>query len=111
VDCLKENMRISDAIEEFLKTKHIMYPVVNSDGYYLGILTLNEMSSVSKDEREALMVKDVMKSADPLSPEDSARDAIQKMSGLNRLPVVEKGKVVGVITVGDIMRVAQILNT
>jgi CBS domain-containing protein len=84
---------------------------VNSDGYYLGILTLNEMSSVSKDEREALIVKDVMKSADPLSPEDSARDAIQKMSGLNRLPVVERGKVVGVITVGDIMRVAQILNT
>jgi Zn-dependent protease/CBS domain-containing protein len=111
VDCLKEDMRISDAIEEFLKTKHLMYPVLSREGYYLGILTLNEMSSVSKDERDALIVKDIMKSVDPLNPDDSARDAIQKMSGLNRLPVVERGRVVGVITVGDIMRVAQILNT
>jgi Zn-dependent protease/CBS domain-containing protein len=113
VDCLKEYEKVSDSIEELLRTKHIMYPVVDRDGYYLGIVTLDQISKVPKEEREALLVKDIMATTEPLSPEMSAKEAIQKLSrgGLNRLPVVDNEKVSGIITIGDIIRVAQILNT
>ncbi len=112
VDCIEEEKRISDAIEELLRTKHIMYPVVNRDGYYLGVVTLDHISRVQKEERDALLVKDVMVYVEPLSAEMSAKDAIQKLSksGFNRLPVVENGKVIGIVTLGDIIRTAQILN-
>jgi len=112
VDCIEEEKRISDAIEELLRTKHIMYPVVNRGGYYLGVVTLDQISKVHKEERDALLVKDIMVNAEPLSAEMSAKDAVQKLSksGLNRLPVVENGKVVGIITLGDVIRTAQILN-
>jgi Zn-dependent protease/CBS domain-containing protein len=112
VDCLSESTKMSDAIEELLRTKHIMYPVVDGNGNYLGVVTLDQISGVQKEEREALLVKDVMVGAEPLSPEDSARDGIQKLtkSGFNRLPVVESGRVIGIVTIGDIIRTAQILN-
>jgi len=112
VDCLRESTRMSDAIEELLRTKHMMYPVTDGDGNYLGVVTLDQISSVRKEEREALLVKDVMVRAEPLNPEDRAKDSIQRLtkSGFNRLPVVEGDRVVGIVTLGDIIRTAQILN-
>lgn len=112
VDCLSESTKISDAIEELLRTKHMMYPVTDSNGNYLGVVTLDQISGVQKEERDALLIGDVIANAEPLSPDDSAREGIQKLtkSGFNRLPVVENGRVVGIVTLGDMIRTAQILN-
>ena len=113
VDCLNENLRIIEAMEEFLKTKHVLYPVVDRDNHFVGVLTLHELSSVSKEEREAILIKDVMKQVDCLALNDSSKTAVKKIgkSGINRLPVVENEKVVGIVSVGDIVRTAQILKT
>ena len=112
VDCLREDLKIIEAMEEFLRTKHILYPVVGYNNRFAGILTLSELSSVSKEEREALLIKDVIKQVDCLTPNDSSKTAVKKIgkSGINRLPVVENEKVVGIVSIGDIVRTAQIIK-
>jgi len=112
VDCLREDLKIVEAMEEFLRTKHVLYPVVGYNNRFAGILTLGELSSVSKEEREALFIKDVMKQVDCLTPNDSSKTAVKKIgkSGINRLPVVENEKVVGIVSIGDLVRTAQIIK-
>jgi acetoin utilization protein AcuB len=58
-------------------------------------------------EAQGLKVRDVM-TADPitLSPEDSLMEALQTMRlrGIRRIPIVVGGKLVGLLTEGDLKR-------
>lgn len=93
-------------------------PVVASDGSLLGIITLNDILKtipIRKDEDETetelllnnQYVYQVMTS-DPLyvTPDDSIQDAAETMldNKISGLPVVEGGRIIGIITESDIFR-------
>ncbi len=94
-------------------------PVVDEDGRLLGIVTMGDVREARPKEAEGLSswelhlrtasleVREFM-TPGPITvgPEDSLRKAAQLMLDhkVGGLPVVEEGRVVGIITVSDILR-------
>ncbi len=98
-------------VEEFLRfafeNKHLGYPVVDEKGELVGIITLHDV--VSKDK--SMKIGDLMeREVITLSPEDSAVKAFKIVNekGLGRIPVVKDGKLVGIISKTDLVRIMQI---
>lgn len=103
---------VVNAFEKLMEYKISSLPVVD-DGKLIGIITATDVGHnliLDKYELgtsvEEIMINDVV----TISPEDSIETAIKVMkesaaSGiLNQLPVVEDGKLVGIISDGDIIQ-------
>ncbi len=99
-------------IEEWFNVyKHQGYPVIQ-EGELVGIVTNEDVRKVEPDRRFIVTVGDVMRKKIDLvfaTPDEKASDALLKMAknGIGRLPVVEDGKLVGIITRSDINKVIQ----
>jgi len=96
------NMLLEDLANVFLDHKQGGFPVEENDKL-LGIVTLEDLRAVPRKKWAATKVEKVMTDADKLStlrPADTAYDVLLKMtnSDVGRLPVVENGKVVGLVT-------------
>lgn len=92
-------------------TKHHGFPVVKN-GELLGLVTDEDVRKVGPehwDERRVDQVMKGMKSLVTIGPGDAAVDALIKLAkaGVGRLPVVEDGKLVGIVTRSDFARVIQ----
>jgi len=98
-------------ILEALKTEHkelrmLMPPEITFGISFVEIVREREALSAFK-EVETRLVRDVMtKEIHAVSPEDGVEKAIQVMvrQKVHRIPVVEGGKVVGILTRGDVLR-------
>lgn len=83
--------------------------VVDAGGGFVGIVTAGDLARrglAAGGETDTLRVADVMTpSPDALAPDDSALDAFALMRGrgVGCLAVVDGGKPVGVVTLGDLM--------
>ena len=101
------------AFEKLMKNKISSLPVVE-DGKLVGIITATDVGhNLILDKYElGTIVKEIMiKPVVTVSPDDNIETAINIMkdnssSGiLNQLPVVEDGKLVGIISDGDIIQI------
>jgi signal-transduction protein with cAMP-binding, CBS, and nucleotidyltransferase domain len=95
----------------FLIYHHDGYPVVK-DGEIQGIVTLRCVRSVPKEQRASVTIAQAMVPRDRtivIKPTQSALDAFQKMARarVGRLLVAEDGKLMGILTRGDVMRTIQ----
>lgn len=100
--------KVKDVIELMLKHKHLGYPVVK-DGKLLGIVTLKDLMNSDENETiENVMTKNLI----TISPQHTAFDAFKLISGnkIGRILVVEDGKLVGIISRTDLMRVLEVLE-
>ena len=100
--------KVRDVIAMMLKHKHLGYPVVK-DGVLVGIVTLKDVINADEGERvERVMSREVV----TVNPETDAFEALRIMSerGIGRLPVVEDGRLVGIVSRSDIVRVLEILE-
>lgn len=87
---------------------------VTHDGRVVGVITDRDVAvSVTLRGRrpEDLLVGEVMQGCDTVvacAPDDTAAQALTLMQGhqLHRLPVVEDGRLVGIVTVNDLISVA-----
>ena len=101
------------AFEKLMKHKISSLPVVDDDNL-IGIITATDVGHnliLDKYELGTSVDEIMIKPVVTVSPEDSIEDAIKIMkegvssSGiLNQLPVVEEGKLVGIISDGDIIQ-------
>lgn len=101
------------AFEKLMKHKISSLPVVDDDEL-IGIITATDVGHnliLDKYELGTSVDEIMIKPVVTVSPEDSLEDAIKVMkegvssSGiLNQLPVVEDGKLVGIISDGDIIQ-------
>ena len=101
------------AFEKLMKHKISSLPVVEDDKL-VGIITATDVGHnliLDKYELGTSVDEIMIKSVITISPEDSLETAIKVMkegtssSGiLNQLPVVEDGKLVGIISDGDIIQ-------
>ncbi|MDI3498547.1 CBS domain-containing protein [Archaeoglobus sp.] len=101
-------MTVSEVIDLILKTKHLGFPVVEGERL-VGIITLHDIIGVEPEERVGnIMSREVV----AVSPNQSAFEAFKIMSemGIGRLPVVEHGRVVGIVSRSDLMRIKEILE-
>ncbi|MBN1682717.1 CBS domain-containing protein [Candidatus Bathyarchaeota archaeon] len=113
VKTVKPDLSIQELIEEWFSVyKHQGYPVMENDNV-IGIITIEDVRNVDKNNRGSITVRDVMRSQEELvtvSPDDKASDALMKMASNNvgRLPVIENGRLVGIITRSDINKTIQL---
>ncbi|MEM2122878.1 MAG: site-2 protease family protein [Candidatus Bathyarchaeia archaeon] len=100
---------LEEAVNEcFYKYSHGGFPVMDG-GELKGILATEDVKRIPRDKWRDTTVKEAMT---PLSrlvtvdPDDPASEALIKISkySVGRLPVVEDGKLVGIITRSDLMR-------
>ncbi len=100
------------AFEKLMKHKISSLPVVEDDKL-VGIITATDVGHnliLDKYELGTSVEEIMIKSVSTISPEDSIETAIKAMkegasSGiLNQLPVVEDGKLIGIISDGDIIQ-------
>jgi len=107
------NVDVVNAFEELMEHKISAMPVVD-DGELVGIITATDLGhNLILDKYElgtdvkSIMIKDVV----TVSPENTIQEAIEIMQShapdsniLNQLPVVKNGKLVGIISDGDIIK-------
>lgn len=107
-------MDVVYAFEKLMKHKISAMPVIDEDENIIGIITASDLGhNLILDKYElgtqvgSIMVDDVF----TISPEDSIESAILAMtkttedgSILNQLPVVDGGKIVGILSDGDIIK-------
>lgn len=91
-----------DEVLEILKNKHVSgVPVVKKDEL-VGIVTRTDLLKYPEEEQLAILMR-----RDPITikPGESIVDAARKIleHGVRRLPVVENGTLVGLITIADIV--------
>lgn len=92
----------------FFKNRFSCFPVVKGDNF-LGLIEINQVKAVGREEWEMLKVSDVMtpvKELGTVTPDTDAYDVLMQMidSQNGRLPVLEKGTLVGIVSRKDIMQ-------
>ncbi len=97
---------VKDVMDLIEKTGHIGYPVVEDDRL-VGMVTFTDVEKVSPEERGKRKVKEIM-TPNPIVtyPDEDLKTVLEKMvlRDVGRLPVIENGKLIGIITKGDIVR-------
>jgi len=88
------------------------FPVFNRDEF-IGMVSLKEVKTISKDLWDFKQVRDIMIPVEHvvcLKPTDEATEVLSRMiSGdIGRMPVVEEGRLVGIVSRRDIMSLFQI---
>jgi CBS domain-containing protein len=91
---------------------HIAGMPVAEKGGLVGIVTQTDvLRAVKEGSIQEVIVRDVMtKDVAVVSPTDSATYVAKLMveKKINRIPVVEDGKLVGIVTRGDLIRAAAV---
>ncbi|MBI3755983.1 MAG: site-2 protease family protein [Deltaproteobacteria bacterium] len=109
---ITEDSTLSTVVEKYFFGYHFVGFPVSSNGRITGMLTLNNVRLIPKEQWDTTLVRDVMDNISPdaiLHPEDNAMNALSRMISLDigRLLVMDKGKLVGIITRRDIMKLME----
>lgn len=101
----------SDAINIMVRNNITGLPVVrSSDGGLVGIVSRKDVfNNFDEDQLSLIMKKDIIK----ISPDTSIKEAAKIFVGkrIHRLPVVENGKLIGLITPTDLLDEVKNLKT
>ena len=103
------NLDVGRLIEDYLLPLNRRAMPVALDGRVVGMVTLGDVKDVPADQRAATAVATVMGGRDGLAvvrPTDSLADALRILGegDYEQAPVIEDGRLVGVIGRGDILR-------
>ncbi len=105
---------ISQLVEVMFRFKHMGYPVQEDlADPPLGIITFHDVQKVPKEMHDKVLVKEVMsKDIISVEPEINAYHALQIIgrNQIGRLLVIQDNKIIGIITMKDIMRKMQFMN-
>ncbi|MDP2682899.1 MAG: site-2 protease family protein [Deltaproteobacteria bacterium] len=109
---ITEDSTLTTVVEKYFFGYHFVGFPVSSDGRITGMLTLNNVRLVPKEQWDTTLVRDVINKISPdaiLSPEDNAMDALSRMIDLDtgRVLVMDGDKLIGIITRRDIMKLME----
>jgi Zn-dependent protease/CBS domain-containing protein len=95
---------VAQAAEQLLNGRRLALPVTE-EGRPIGVITLREVQAVPPERRDQVLVKELTRTAPPLSPGDDVWRALKQMSELDvpQLPVAQDGTLLGVLNRLDIL--------
>ena len=105
---VKKDMVLTDVIALLLRWHISAMPVVDNDDKMVGIVSEIDLVNLTFDGNagdttvEEVMVTDIVS----FSPDTQLADLVQSFSKrhLRRVPIIDKGKVVGIVSRRDILR-------
>ncbi|MHC1631838.1 MAG: M50 family metallopeptidase [Methanotrichaceae archaeon] len=112
VRTISSSMILSELVDYMFHEKHRSYPVVQ-DGQMIGFVTITDVQKVPEDKRNATTVGDIMvKKIYVIEPHVDASEAMKKMAErrIRRLPVMEDGRLVGILSRSDLLRAIEICS-
>lgn len=99
---------VNETLRVMFREKHMGYPVLEN-GRLVGIITFHDLSKIGENNR-SLPIRDIM-SRDLIvsKPGEELVDTIEKLNrnGIGRVPVVENGELVGIVSKTDITNTLQ----
>ena len=103
------NITVSQLIYGYLFAGGHPFFMVADEGRLEGILTLDNIKSVPRQNWEVTQVKDIMTAADKLNvayPDQDALSILEQMedNGINPIPVLSEGRIIGLITRDNLIR-------
>ncbi len=103
------DISVQELVEDYVLRRKERAFLVSDAGKLQGIVCLEDIRTVARDRRGSTKVKDIMIPRDKLettSPEDNGNEVLKKLSSrsIRQLPVIEKGKVQGILCRGDVLR-------
>ena len=110
VTTVPQTMPVNQVVDMMYTSKHLGFPVVERDTL-IGIITLADLNRTSPIDRDAMQVRDIMsREVITLPPGAPVIDALRIMSsnGIGRIPVVQDGKILGIVTRTDILKVTEL---
>jgi CBS domain-containing protein len=104
----KEDMILTDAIKLLLRWHISGLPVVDDEGKLVGIITEHDLMNfaLSGDAADTRVSEVMTKPVETYAPDTLVAEIINHFAArrIRRVPVVEDGKVVGIISRRDILR-------
>jgi Zn-dependent protease/CBS domain-containing protein len=110
VKTVPPTMPVSQVVDMMYASKHLGFPVVERDTL-VGIITLADMNRTSAIDRDAMQVRDIMtRDIITLAPDTPVIEALRLMSShdIGRIPVVQDGTILGIVTRTDILKVTEL---
>ena len=110
VTTVPPNLPVREVIEMMYTSKHLGFPVVERDTL-IGMVTLIDVNRTSPIDREAMQVRDIMtRDLITLPPAAPVMDALRIMSSrdIGRIPIVQDGRILGIVTRTDILKVTEL---
>lgn len=109
VHSIRPSTSVRGIVDRLFKYKHGGFPVVEGRKL-LGFVTMEDVKRIPKGSWDKITASDIMTAREKLTvadPDDAVFDAMMTMSQqrIGRLPVVEDGKLIGIITRSDLMHV------
>jgi Zn-dependent protease len=110
---VKSNLSIKELVEDYM-LKHKERAFMVSDNSQLeGIICLEDIKKVPQSEWSTIRVADIMTPKEKLetvSPHDDGNIVLSRLTAknVNQLPVVEKGKLAGIVCRTDILQFLQL---
>lgn len=105
VESLNENDSAARAIQVMVEKKIKGLPVLSSSRKVVGMVTMSDVGRVPKDLLGSTSVSEIMtKNVVSIGGQESLYEALKKMTanGIGRLPVIENGRLTGIITRTDL---------
>jgi Zn-dependent protease/CBS domain-containing protein len=106
---VESDLSVLELVDQgFLALSYRAYPVV-AQGELRGLVSLEDVRRIGRDQWAATRVADIMTPLDRLyavGPTDSASRALKLLAeqGVNQLPVVDRGRILGLVTREDILK-------
>lgn len=110
VHTVPRSMTLRALQDLMFREKHRGYPVVE-DGALQGIVTIADLQKIVDEERDSVEVGAVMtRKLYLIGPEEEASAAMRMMNGMGvrRLPVMDAGRLVGIVSREDLVRAIEL---
>jgi Zn-dependent protease/CBS domain-containing protein len=112
VHTVPPGMNLMELTDLVFREKHRGYPVVENEEM-IGMVTTADIQRVPELLRQATTVRDVMaKNLFDIGPDEEATAAMKKLTelGVRRLPVMENGRLVGILSREDLVRAMELCS-
>lgn len=107
------NITVKELVQDYILTGGHHLFMVADEGRLVGILTLDDIKSVSQPSWEATQVREIMTPVDKLKvvhPDQDALSLLEQMEAddINQMPVVSGDRVIGLVTRDNLIRFLRI---
>ncbi|MBW3590285.1 MAG: chloride channel protein [Actinobacteria bacterium] len=110
---ISPEMTIAEFLDSPLSGKGSIFPVVEQDGQYVGVIEIDDLRKLPHDQQSEQTMRDVVPDGKPVARVRwLLRDAMLAMAeaGVDSIPVLDGNNFVGIVTVQETLKLEELLR-